>query len=162
MAEKASKKSKRAEPKMKSKKYDQPEYDDMEETEAFNPVMQQQQMEKDIFKPPSPLAEFTEKTAALPTKQKQRKFVSEPVPVYKKKMPQSLPVGARYQEMAELNDFLEQEHQLDSFQAYDLKMLANGSPRASVPLPPITSTQNFNDILPNNMKVFKVSRFKLY
>jgi hypothetical protein len=155
MEGKESKKAKRPEPKRKMKKSYQPEDDDdAEKLNDSNPVIEQQEQQKeiyqeteDIFKPPdSPQAQYVQKKVA-PMKQRKTKFDSEPTDVYKVKQPVSMPARMR-QQQSKLNvDIFENE--------------SNDFAARLVPLAPITSIQNLNDILSSKLQSPSIKAFKV-
>jgi hypothetical protein len=157
MAEKASKKSKRPEPTRKMKKSYQPEDEDVEESNDFESVMPQQQQrieeaEEEVLKLPPMSTEYGQKKA-LPTKQKQTKFESEPFDMFRTKQPQSLPAKMIRQAPSKANYFAQEQYQVE--------IKSDDFPGAFVPLPPITSTQNLNEILQTKLQSLTIKAFKV-
>jgi hypothetical protein len=162
MAEKASKKSKRPEPKKKMKKSYQQEDEDVEESNDFESVMPQQQQqveeaEEEVLKLPPMSTEYAQKKA-LPMKQKQAKFESEPFDMFRTKQPQSLPAKMIRQAPSKANYFAQEQYQVET-KMLDIK--SDDFPGAFVPLPPITSTENLNKILQTKLQSPTIKAFKV-
>ena len=164
MAEEYSKKSKGPPPKRKMKKVSKQETEEEEETHDFNPMVEQQQQqnayptEQRIPPPPPPPPppplpnEYLAKMEAQQKQMKKSKFSSEPYDLPPSKHAASLPPKMRAPQ--------KQEYISRPFQNK-----SHDFPEAFIPLPPITSTQNFNEISDisyqlQSMKAFKVSRSK--
>jgi len=155
MEGKDSKKAKRPEPKRKMKKSYQPEEDDdTEMLNEFNPVMEQKKQQQEIyheteenFEPPySPQEQYIQKKAA-PMKQSKIKFNSEPMGAYQSKKPVTLPVRMPQQKYQLNTEMFENE--------------SNDFTAPLVPLPPITTIQNFNDILSTKLESPSIKAFKV-
>jgi hypothetical protein len=157
MAEEYSKKSRKPPSKGKKKKVSKEEVEEAEETYDFNPMVEQQQQnayptEQAIPPPPPPPNEFLRKVEAQEKQMKKTKFYSEPYDNQPSKHAASLPAKMLLQQ--------KQEYISGPFQKR-----SHDFPDPFIPLPPITTTQNFNEIFDTknqlqSMKAFKVSRSK--
>jgi len=165
MAEKESKRSKRTQPKSKMKKSYQPDDDDLEETNDFNSTNEQEQQHnenysknEEMLQLPTLKQEQNIQKVAPPMKEKKAKFSSEPFDMYQKKKPVSLPNRIPIQQIAQGNNFLEEQTE---FIPHMFEKQLKDFSDAFVPLPPITSTQNLNEILQTKLQSSSIKAFKV-
>ena len=158
---KSSKKSKVKERKMY--RDDEENDDDLQTNNGDNSMMQKQQPpqweseEIQIPRSPEVLPRNLEKKI-VPMKSKQRKFDSEPYELYQTKEPQSLPAKMTVQKHAKLNNFAQQQYQ-NNLQMQQVQQIDFSESYS--PLPPITTTQNLNDIFQTKLKSYSIKEFKV-
>jgi hypothetical protein len=153
MAEKRSKKSKRPEPKSKkmTKRYESDdEAEEAEEVDYSTQMIEQQQQQVMKMSPVPP--EYLQKKAP-PMKQAKAKFNSEPIQMFKRKESPSLIDDSVHQQMAQIRS----KYSIPG----DYNQLLQIETTAQVPLPPITSIQNLNEILQNKLQSLTIKAFKV-
>ncbi|CAF3553209.1 unnamed protein product [Rotaria sordida] len=175
-----SKSSKKKKPSKKMAKDYQLEEEDFQQNDDYDSEVQQQFQQQEIYPTEEGIPkEVFAKTQNVskekaPKRQTQTKVESEPMDFYKKtphslpskmpqslpnKMPQLLPNQMPVQQMTKAKDIFQKKTQFheDVYQNEDNDYLER-----FVPLPPITSTQNFNEIFQTNLQSYSMKDFKNY
>lgn len=164
MEEKRPKKVKKVELKEKSKKKTYEKEDEEEDIDDYDFPIQQQQQQMSYMQnesvqllPPIPTP------PPLPPNMnpKQKKYQNEPLPVLQKKISQSLPMPKKGGPGL-FSKVSKNKEAYDSFEAYDEDIFGNELLRESLPpLPPITVTQNLNEILSGKLQSQSIKAFKV-
>jgi hypothetical protein len=152
MAEKRSKKSKRPEPKSKkmTKRYESD--DEAEEAEEVDYSTQMIEQQQQVMKMSPVPPEYLQKKAP-PMKQAKANFNSEPIQMFKRKESPSLIDDLVHQQIAQVR--------LKNSIPEDYNKLLQIETTAQVPLPPITSIQNLNEILQTKLQSLTIKAFKV-
>jgi hypothetical protein len=160
MAEKGSKKpmvSKKSKSKS-GKVYQQEEDDDLEDTNGDIPVQEQQSQKEEQIPPPPEVFPRTLEPKKLPAIPKKGKFNSEPYAVGQKETSQTLPAGMLAEMKSKVNNSSEQQLKYNQV----LEQIPNTDiPVAYSPLPPITTTQNLNEIFQIKLQSYSIKEFKV-